>query len=221
MFLKRVNLQFIIALGIVFTATVIIIVSAVSCSGGTINFEETYYFVCYRQSDNVISASSLSDTASNLGGAGYILKYGDNFYITLSCYYIEDEANDVCANLKKRELDCFVLKIETDEYKLNGKGNKELYAGNFKTLNSLSRLAYDCANGIDTGAYSQNKAKSILSNISDTLSGLLNTNKNNCFTESLRNAINECDKFGGYLYSKNMRYVQIALADIIINAELN
>lgn len=220
---KSGNLQLIIALSIVFISTIIIIVSAVSCSGGTITYKETFFFVCYRQSDNAISASSLSDAASNIGGAGYILNYGDNYYITLSCYYEEGEADEICAALKKKELDCFVLKIETDKYKLYGKakGNKELFEGNLKTLNSLSHLAYECANGLDTGEYSQNKAKSILSNISDTLNGMLKTNSDNCFTESLKSAIDECGKFSGYLYSKNMRYIQIALADRIINAKFN
>ena len=220
---KKNNLQFIIMLSVILIATVIIIVGAVSCSGGKITFEETFFFVCYKKSDNAISAGSLSETASNLGGAGYILKYNEKYYVTLSCYYEEDEANDICAALKQRELECFVLKIETKEFKLygNSKQNKELFKGNLKTFSSLSHLAYECANGIDTGAYSQNKAKSILANISDTLDGMLKSNGNNCFTEKIKSVIDECGKVSGYLYSKNMRYIQIALADVIINAEFN
>ncbi len=220
---KGMNAQLIIVLGIILLTTVIICFCAVSCSGESLTFEQTYYFVCYRMSDNAISAGSLSDTASSYGGAGYILKHKETYYVTLSCYYTEAEAEKVCSTLNNRDLQCTVLKIETNDYKLNNsaKGNKELYLGNLNTLNSLSSLAYDCANGLDTGKYSQSNAKSILSSITDTLRGLLNNNPNNCFTEYIKNIISDCEKFSGYLYSKNMRYIQIEIADTIINAQLN
>lgn len=214
-----------LVVGAIVLATVIIVFCAVSCSGENLTFEETYFFVCYRMSDNAVSAGSLSNTASSYGGAGYILYHNDNYYVTLSCYYKKDEAETVCSNLKKHDLECTVLKIETKEYKLNNQNainNKELYLGNLNTLNSLSSLAYDCANGLDTGTYSQSKAKQILTSITDTLKGLLRTNANNCFTESIQSAILECESISsGYLFSKNMRYIQIALADRIINVQLN
>lgn len=222
MFKKVWNLQMFIVLGVIVLATVIICFCAASCSGEKLTFEEPYYFVCYRTSDNAVSAGSLSDTASSYGGAGYILSYDENFYVTLSCYYKDDEAAAVCSNLKKHDLECSVLKIETKEYKLSSRSNKELYLGNLNTLNSLSALAYDCANGLDTQSLSQSKAKQILTSITDTLKGLLKSNKSNCFTEPIQSALEECEKFGGgYLLSKNMRYIQIALADRIINAKLD
>lgn len=222
--LRRFNIQLILVLGAVIISTVIICISAISCSGGKITFETSFYFVCYRKSDNAVSAGSLSDTASSLGGAGYILYNKDSYYVTLSCYYTKDEADAVCSNLKKRDLDCTVLNIETNEYRLenqNAKNNQNLYIGNLNTLNSLSTLAYECANGLDTGEYSQSNAKQVLASIIDTLNGLKKNNENNCFTEIITSAIEECESVrGGYLYSKNMRYIQIALADRIINARL-
>lgn len=218
------NLQMIFALSLVLAATVIICFCAVTCSGGKLKFEKTYYFVYYRMSDNAISASSLSETASNYGGAGYILHYNDNYYVTFACYYKENEAKTVCSNLKGRNLDCKILKIEIKQFKLgnrNAKNKQKLYLGNLNTLDSLSTLAYECANGIDTGKYSQSKAKQLLSSIKDTLNGLLKTNENNCFTDSLRDLIDECGKAGGYLLSKNMRYIQIAIIDTIMSTELN
>ena len=211
-------------LGIVLAATVIICFCAVTCSGGKLKFEKTYYFVYYRVSDNAISASSLSETASNYGGAGYVLRHKDKYYVTFACYYKESEAKSVCSNLKSRNLDCQILKIEVKQFKLqnrNAKNKQKLYLGNLNTLDSLSSLAYECANGLDTGEYSQGKAKQLLSTINDTLRGLLKTNENNCFTENIRDLIAQCDKMGGYLFSKNMRFIQIAVIDKIIGAELN
>lgn len=223
MFKNRHNFQMISVLGVIVLVTVIICFYAKSCTGENLIFEETYYFVCYRNIDNVISAGSLSDTVSSYGGAGYILEHNGNYYVTISCYYTRDEADSVCTNLKNRDLECSVLQIETSEYNLNNntKNNKELFLGNLNTLNSLSSIAYECANGLDTGNLSQSNAKSVLSSITDSLKGLLKNNENNCFTESIKNIISDCENIRGYLFSKNMRYIQIALADAIINVQIN
>ena len=221
---KGLNLQMFLTLGAVLLATVIICFCAATCSGGKLKFQKTYYFVYYRSSDNAVSAGSLSDAASNYGGAGYTLTHNGNYFIIFSCYYKENDAKAIVSNLKKRDLDCSVLKIETKEYKLqnrNAKNNQKLYLGNLDTLYTLSTLAYECANGLDTGEYSQERAKGILASIRDTLNGLLRTNENNCFTENIKNLLNECDRAnGGYLLSKSMRYVQIAIIDKILKAEL-
>ena len=214
----------ILTLGTILLATVIICFCAATCSGGKFKFEKTYYFVYYRMSDNAVSAGSLSQTASSYGGAGYVLYHNDKYYVTFSCYAKDEEATAVCSNLKRRDLECEVLKIEITEYKLqsrNAKRNQNLYLGNLNTLDSLSSLAYECANGLDTGEYSQEKAKGILATINDTLRGLLKNNENNCFTASIQSLIDECDRLsGGYLLSKNMRYIQIAILDKILHAEL-
>ena len=221
---KALNLQMFIVLSVVLLTTVIICFCAATCSGGKLKFEKTYYFVYYRMSDNAVSAGSLSQTASSYGGAGYVLSHGGKYYVTFSCYNSENEADSVCTNLKKRDLECAVLKIETKEYKLgsrNAKNNQNLYLGNLNTLYSLSTLAYECANGLDTGEYSQEAAKQMLNTLIDSLNGLLKTNDNNCFTESINSVIAECKSLsGGFLLSKNMRYIQIMLADKILHAEL-
>ncbi len=218
------NLVFITAVSAVIAVTVIICVCAFSFSGGNVKFETSYYFVCYRSSDNAVSAGSLSSAVSSYGGAGYILDYDGNYYVTVSCYYRENDAKTVCESLKRRDLECNVLSVKTNSYPIksySAKRNAKLYQGNFNTLNSLSLLAYECANGLDTGEYNQSKAKDVLAAIKNGLNGLKNTNKNNCFTKALSDLIDECENLeNGYLLSKDMRYLQIAITDKIINAEL-
>lgn len=224
MFKDMRGMGFIIAVTGVILATVIICVCAVSCSGGKLTFKTTYYFVCYRITDNSISASSLSNTVSSYGGAGYILNYDGNYYVTISCYYRENDAETVCTSLKKRELECSVLEINTEKYKIKGysaKNNKELYLGNLNTLHSLSTLAYECANGLDTGKFTQAKAKDVVDAIKSGLNGLLSANESNCFTNDINFLIAECeDKERGFLLSKDMRYLQIAITDVIINIQM-
>lgn len=215
---------FFISVTAVALITVLVCVFAVSCQGVKLKFNTCFYFVCYAMEDNSISAGSISSAVSAYGGAGYILEHGGKYYITVSCYYDENDAESVCRELKDRNLFCSVLKIETKEYRLKtsyAKNHAELYRGNLNTLNSLARLAYDCANSLDTGAYSQSNAKSVTADIKSGLNSLLSANQNNCFTVELKRLIAECDDAaGGIIYSKDLRKLQIAIADTIINVQL-
>ena len=214
---------FIAAVGAILAVTVIICASAVSCNRITITFETTFYFVCYKSEDNYLSASSVSDAVSSYGGAGYILELDGEYFITVSCYYSESDANAVRDSLSKRELNCFVLKKETKEYSLprSAGKNAELYKGNLNTLTSLSSLAYTCANKLDTGEYSQANAKRILADLLTGINSLQNANAGNCFSSELNRLCTICEDAGkGIIYSKDLRKLQIAIADTVINIEL-
>ncbi len=204
--------------------TVLICVFAVTCYGSKLKYTTRFYFVCYAMEENSISAGSISSAVSAYGGAGYIIEYRGKYYITVSCYYEEKDAENVCRELKDRNLQCSVLKIETNSYLLktsNAKKNAELYKGNLNTLYSLSRMAYDCANALDTGEYSQGNAKSVIADIKSGLNSLYNANTSNCFTVELNRLAAECeDAAGGIIYSKDLRKLQIAIADTIINIRL-
>ena len=220
---RREITPFIVAVGAIFAVTVIICAFAVSCNTLTLTFETTFYFVCYKSSDNYLSASSISDAVSSYGGAGYILELDGEYFITVSCYYSENDANSVRDSLARRELDCFVLKKETKEYPLprSAGKNAELFKGNLNTLTSLSSLAYACANKLDTGEYSQANAKQVSSDLLKGLKSLQSSNSSNCFSNELRRLIIICEDAGsGIVYSKDLRKLQIAIADTVINIEL-
>ena len=219
---KKIS-PFIISVVAVLAVTAIILVATFSCSANKLTFKTTFYFICYRTEDNVVSASSVSDAVSSYGGAGYILEHDDAFFVTVACYYTDDDANAVCESLKRRDLDCEVIKISTDEYTVAGtsNANNKLYLGNLNTLQSLTSLAYGCANALDTGEYGQTQAKSVILDVQNTLKGLLTANPDNCFSGQIRRLIAECtDVSEGYVYSKDLRRLQIAIADTIINVKL-
>ncbi|MDE6585802.1 MAG: hypothetical protein K2K80_03885 [Clostridia bacterium] len=221
--MKQKVSAFFISVTAVITVTVAVIILSVSCSASKINFKTTFYFVCYAVNDNAVSASSMSDAVSSYGGAGYILEHGNGFYVTVACYYRESDAAAVCSGLKMRQLDCEVLEVTTEGYPLSSFGGKNynLYLGNLNTLLSLSTLAYNCANELDTGGYSQAEAKSVIADVESGLKGLLAANPDNCFTQPIRRLVAECgDARDGYIYSKNLRKLQIAIADVIININL-
>lgn len=220
---RREITPFVVAVGAIFAVTVIICAFAVSCNTLTLTFETTFYFVCYKSSDNYLSASSISDAVSSYGGAGYILELDGEYFITVSCYYSENDANAVRDSLARRELDCFVLKKEITEYSLprSASKNAELFRGNLNTLTSLSSLAYACANKLDTGEYSQANAKQVISDLLKGLKSLQNANMSNCFSNELKRLTIICEDAGsGIVYSKDLRKLQIAIADTVINIEL-
>ncbi len=196
-----------------------ICVYAAGYSNAKIEFNCSYHFVYYSECDNAVSASSLSGAVDDFGGAGYVLEYNGKFYITVACYAQKRDAESVCSGLKHQNLNCKVLSAERSEYPLasSEKSNEKLYLGNLNTLNSLAALAYDCANGLDTGKFGQNEAKEILADVKKALDGLLNANPSNRFTPELRRLKETCESFGGFLYSKNLRKLQIAIADTVIN----
>lgn len=219
---KKIS-PFIISVAAVTAVTAAILIATFSCSANCLTFETTFYFICYRTEDNAVSASSVSGVVSSYGGAGYILEYNNSFYVTVACYYRDNDAKSVCESLKRRDLDCEVIKIHTENYTVASASDadKNLYLGNLNTLLSLTALAYGCANAIDTGSYGQTQAKNVIEDIRNTLKGLLNANPDNCFSVQLRRLIAECaDVSEGYVYSKDLRRLQIAIADAIINVKL-
>ena len=218
------NLPFFISVAAAVTLTVAVIICAASCNGKKIEFKSAFYLVCYSVEDNSLSADAISDGVEGFGGAGYVFEYGDGFYVTVACYYKENDAERVQKSLMRRGLQCFVLTAERKEYapKSRLSKNKEaVYAGNLNTLFSLSKVCYECANKLDTGEYGQDAAKSVLADVKKSLNGLKLANSANCFSEELRRLSAECSAAGeGFVYSRNLRKLQIAIADTLINIEL-
>lgn len=213
---------FFISVAAVLTVTVAVIICVTSFDY-CITFKSQYFFVCYAVKDNAVSAGAVSSTVSDYGGAGYVLEYNGGYYVTVACYYSENEADRVRQNLIYRGLECSVLKVETDEYHtdcLAARGNEKLYTGNLNTIYSLSKLCYGCANGLDSGECNQQSARAILNNVKDTLKGLNAANAENCFTGEIKRLAAECDAVGDYIYSRDMRKLQAACADTVINIKI-
>lgn len=213
---KRVSLIFCILSSIVAALAVTV---CFACLAKTkIKFKKDYYFVYYRVSENDLAVSSMSGAFASFGGAGYILEYKKNYYVTLSCYFNTDDAKKVCDNLKK-DINCSVLSVNLKylEIKNKDKKNSLLYIGNLNTLNSLSDIAYACANQLDRGELSQEKARKILANIKSSIFELLKSNENNSFTKKIKYLIATCNAMPQTLLSGNLRYLQIAIIDCILN----
>lgn len=206
------------------TVTVVTVAVCVANSPRSLDFSRRYYYIYYKSQDDAYSASSISSTVQSYGGAGYVVKNGDKYYITVACYYDLQDAQSVCENLLRRGLDCGVLEVETGGFTLSSdsaKSNAERYAGNLNTLDELSLLCYETANFLDTGGYDQVKARGALDGVLSAFNGLLRENSANCFTDEINYLIAEWnDVTYGYIYSRDVRKLQIAITDCIVNIRL-
>lgn len=206
-----------------FALAIIIIISVVPSCTSKIDFSAKFYYVCYNSPNNAQSAASVSGVVHSYGGAGYIVEKGGNYYVTVSCYYNEKDANTVCANLNNKGLACAVMRVQTGSFTLpsSAKDKAEIYSGTLKTMYSLTVMCYDLANGMDSGEYTQTSAKSLLGEVRTGLQSLYNANQSNCFTQEISALLAECDDAShGYVFSYDVRRLQIAIADSIIHAQL-
>lgn len=213
----------IVAVCVVAALGLIILCFALPSCAGNLGFKTTFYYVCYNSPSDAQSASSISNVVHSYGGAGYIIKSGGNYYVTVSCYYVDRDAESVAATLNKKGLSCSVVKVEAGDYEMRGSAKRygEKYKGNLETLLSLSRLCYDLANSLDGGSCSQSTAKSLLGDVKSGLDGLARINTANCFTAELDALMAEySDVSSGYVFSYDVRRMQIAICDCIANIRL-
>lgn len=219
----RLNKKVAIVIVAVLVVLLIVLACAIPSCGRKLDYNVTFYYVCYDSPSDVHSASSVSNVVHSYGGAGYIIKDGGEYFVTVSCYYKESDAVTVCENLNRKGLKCTVRKVEAGDYELRGAAakNSEKYLGNLDTLTSLATVCYNLSNSLDDCTYGQNEAKSLLSNVKDGLRALLRDNPNNCFTDEIKRLIAECDDVSdGYVFSHDVRRLQIAFTDTVVNIKL-
>lgn len=203
-------------------ALIILCFTLPSCAG-KLGFKTTFYYVCYNSPPDAQSASSISSVVHSYGGAGYIIECDGSYYVTVACYYDSNDANNVVSSLGKKGLGCSVVEVTAGDFELRGsaKRNAEKFKGNLETLLSLSRLCYDLANSLDSCSISQPSAKSVLGDVSSGLSGLADINTANCFTKEIDRLIAECsDASAGYVFSYDVRRLQIVICDCITNVKI-
>ena len=199
-------------------------VAAVSCSGESLSYTVTFYFVYCYEAGGEDEADSLADAVRSFGGAGYSLSYGGKYYIAASCYYSEISALSVCESLNRRGLSCGLLTAERESYSLTtsfARTNSQSLKGAINSLYGFGKVLYECAAALDTGG-SQSDAKSAVKDAQSVISALLRSDSLACFSPYLNYIYALCDDivYGGYVYSRDVRYVQIASADCLLKVTL-
>ena len=203
-------------------ACVTIVLFACSCGGKRLTFNASFYFVCYKSQDDAHSASSVSGAVQSLGGAGYVISYGGKYYLTFACYYEDREAQSVCSSLKKQGLDCEVLNIRIDGYPVsqNNSSAANEYYGCLDTLCQIAGVMYNTANALAEGLLSQQGAKGVISASSLALRSLYKNSALAPFKSDFNYILSEMEEAAnGFVYARDVRALQVALCDCVINAQ--
>lgn len=191
-----------------------------SCTGSKITFTAKFYFVCYKSQDDAHSASSVSSAVQSLGGAGYVIDSDGRYYIAFACYYDEDKAQSVCSSLKESGLECTVLAVETQSYDIADEEHSELYSGCLETLCQIADIMYNLANSLDEGSLSQLGARDIILSCMLPLRALCRQPLTETLKENITYILDEmAEAAEGFVYARDVRALQIALCDCVINAQ--
>ena len=201
---------------------VVLIASLSSCSY-SVSCDYRFYYVCYDCPTDAVSASSISSLVESYGGAGYIVQSEGEYYVTVACYYDERDAQSVAQTLIKKQLNCQVIEVERQSFTLAPSRRRyaEKYLATLATLRQISAVLYDLANAVDSLSCDQVGAASVLSDVETTLEGLERDNTANCFAAETGALLAECrDANYGYILARDIRRLQIAVCDAIINTEI-
>lgn len=184
-----------------------------------VDIDNEYYFLVKDCEETSVSAVAGDIYLS--GGAGYYLE-GENS-VAIACYFKAASAESVKANLGDKGGDVRVFVRKTAPLTLKGKAvsARDRIVANAETADSLARLLYDTANGLEQAKLSQTEARSALVGAVSSLGGLIAENGEGVF--SLWNtALKEAQRRGvelieGLLFQKDIRYLQTLLCDRIVN----
>ena len=209
-------------------ATIMIIVASVIAAAPSCNnkipFSVNYYFVCYKSTDDAHSADTISSSVQSYGGAGYIIRLGEEYYVTVACYYNEDDAQSVCGSLYNAGLFCQVVGASVEGYDLprNLSSHRDSIIGSINSLNQLGTIFYEAANAVDSGLMNNTALSGVLADARSALNGILSANAGNALYDEVKYVIALVDDIsGGYVYARELRALQIAICDCILNVSFN
>lgn len=190
-----------------------------SCGYG-LDFGAKFYYVCYKCPSDALSVSSISSLVESYGGAGYIVQVDGVNYVTVSAYYGEEEALSVQSALAEKQLSCQVVEVSRTDYSLpfRLRQNAQYYAQVLGALYSLSVMCYDLANDMDGLKVGQSAASAVLDGVQTSLDGLSKSGKGDEFCAQFSYLSAQCEDVNfGYILPGDVRRLQIAICDAIIN----
>lgn len=178
------------------------------------------YFFLVRDCDT-LTAGVVAGDSYLAGGAGYLLEKENA--VVLACYYKKTDAEFVEGAMSAKGVEVRVLSREAEDLTLNGKkaAEKSRVEANASTVDEISHILYDTANGLERSSVTQEAARAALSGVVKSLSGLATDNGEGVYAlwnVELRRAMRRGRELAsGILYSKDLRYLQIELCFAVLN----
>lgn len=187
-----------------------------------VSLDKTYYFLV-RDCEET-TAAAVSGQVYFSGGAGYLLGSGGDSAVVLACYFKQTDAEYVQANMTDKGVDTQVLALSSSDFTLDG-GNSEQksrIAANAETVETCAHILYDAANGLERTDISQDEARAAVRGVVVSLKGLY-TENDGSFYDLWNAGLSGAAKRGteiaeGIAFAKDLRYLQVELCLMIVNA---
>ncbi len=202
------------ALVIAFTVCMLLFVGAFSARGGRVKLApEREYFFVVRECESTASAAVAGQVYGS-GGAGYVLG-GEG--VAVACYFGRDDADSVCAALRRRGESVSVLARRTGTLVLEEETSDfaEEILLHLETAESCARLLFRTANGLERGETGQTEARAVLRGAADSLAGLADSRLGETFGRwgfELNSVSRACASLSSALvFSKDLRKLQVRL----------
>ena len=183
--------------------------NARTCARVSPNYE---YFLLVRPCEESTSAAVVEESYS-AGGAAVM--YGRD-KVVLACYFSRSDAERVCAQTRAEGTEAEVVRIASSEFFLYGRNAAyaDRAAANAATADSVARMLYDTANGLERSELGQSEAIAALKGAAASLKGLRTGNGdalgdwNNALYRAEKAARETAD---GIVFAKDVRRVQTML----------
>lgn len=204
-------------------AALIIIASAVAAAPSCVSraaFSVRYHFVCYKSADDAHTAASVSSVVQSHGGAGYIVKTGDDYRVAAGCYYSAEDARKVCSALSDSGLACDAVEAGVDGYDLprDLAPHADAVLGAIRTLDQLGRIFYGAANGLDGGTMTADAALSLIADARSAAAAVAAGQRENALGEEAAYLVALMDDIGSArVTAREVRALQVAVCDAVLN----
>ena len=154
-----------------------------------------------------------------------MLVEGGGEAVVLACYFKRSDAEFVQANMTDKGVDTQVLALSSEDFTLNGGKTEQAkrISANAETVETCARVLYDTANGLERTDVSQDEARAAVRGVVTSLKGLREGNDgalyNNWNVALLSAAKRGTEIAEGIAFAKDLRYLQVELCLMIVNAK--
>lgn len=210
-----------VALLFIFITILSLFVGVFEWSGrGTVKMSLAYYFLV--RSCETATAAAVAGDSYAAGGAGYLLE--NEGLVVLAGYYREEDAIKVEGTMSERGVEVNLLTRALNEFS-TGRENmqeRQQVEGNLATLDTVSRLLFDAANGLERATATQAEAHAAVQGAIGSLEGLIEKNGRDYYSlwnvELMRIKRRAREADAGILFAKELRYLQVSLLFTILRA---
>ncbi len=206
----------------IFIIFIVIVFSLCSCTKKDyLQINKSFFLINALHSEYEVVVSSAINTVYINGGANYLFSYKGENYLSLACYDDEKQAKVVACSLKLGDINVEVLKVEIEKFEFNEKDKDRLsiIEKNLYFYIDLISTLGDIALKLDSGDYTQERAKKEIVQLNKEVKKLYSQNTKEKLTSS---RYSNFDSLNSSTILKLQKIVSnIVLSSQIRNLQLN